>query len=195
MNAKHPMLQRAIQQMRRISRRHLAPAVALATCLMGVSGCVHSTNLSINPLPALDSKRFAGTWYEIVRLNNPVEGGLTRESVTFLPLPLNRWQLIHRGWRNEAGAWEVRTVEARPANPKSSRATLRGRFHGLFRSNIHIIWVDPNYQHALISGDNRDEFWILSRTPSPDPKMIESMLQEAKSKGFPVHEALFLQFE
>ena len=189
------MLRKAIQHMSRILRRHFSTTVAVATLLIGVSGCVQSTNLSVDPLPALNAKRFAGTWHQIVRLNHPLEGGLSRETVTFLPLPLDRWQVIRRGWRNEAGAWEVRSTETRPADPKSSRASLRGKFDGWFRSNIHIIWVDPNYQYAMVSGDNRDQFWILSRTPNPDPRVIESMLQEASSKGFPVHQALFLQFE
>ncbi|MEI6714896.1 MAG: lipocalin family protein [Verrucomicrobiota bacterium] len=179
-------------------RQIVAPACAMALALLG-TGCatkyVPRVPPGVTTLKAVETKRLEGTWYEIARLNHRAERGLTRATVTFKSLPMNKWQVVHRAWRNESGAWEETAFRAKSPEGVLHPGTMRGRFTSLFPSDIHVVAMDKTYQSAIICGTNQHELWILSRAQNPSHESILGMLNEARSKGFPIEEALFLQFQ
>ena len=44
--------------------------------------------------------------------------------------------------------------------------------------------VDENYQISLVGSKRENYLWILSRTPVPDPDLLQSVLDEAESRGY-----------
>ena len=44
--------------------------------------------------------------------------------------------------------------------------------------------VDENYQLSLVGSKSDNYLWILSRTPEPDPALLELMLAEAEDRGY-----------
>lgn len=44
--------------------------------------------------------------------------------------------------------------------------------------------VDENYQLSLVGSKSDNYLWILSRTPEPDPALLEVMLAEAEDRGY-----------
>jgi apolipoprotein D and lipocalin family protein len=51
----------------------------------------------------------------------------------------------------------------------------------------------PAYRYALVCGPNRDYLWILSRTPTLDASVRDSLLQTAKGYGFATDKLIWVQ--
>ena len=52
--------------------------------------------------------------------------------------------------------------------------------------NPNIILLDENYSYAVVAGNNFKFLWILSRTPQMDQNTYDSLIQQAKARGFEV---------
>ena len=44
--------------------------------------------------------------------------------------------------------------------------------------------VDENYQISLVGSKSDNYLWILSRTPVPDPDLLQAILDEAQARGY-----------
>ena len=44
--------------------------------------------------------------------------------------------------------------------------------------------VDENYQISLVGSKSDNYLWILSRTPVPDPDLLQAILDEAQTRGY-----------
>ena len=53
-----------------------------------------------------------------------------------------------------------------------------------FGAPYHILYVDKDYQAALVSGDDEDYLWLLTRERNPKPEIIKKLKQEAERRGF-----------
>ena len=210
---------------RHSSQRLLAPTCVLLATLFASTACVsHSkketTAQSAKPKPAttIASKPSAakpaeakppvvaavvpsatqsieGTWFEVARLNQCNQRGLTRVNFTFTSLSDNRWATMRRGWRNEAGAWEVTSRKTLRVPKATPAASISEAFRRAFPVRPGFVSVDQTNRYALVCSRNHRDFWILSKDQTPSNAIIETLLTEAKSKGFPIEEALFLQYQ
>ena len=44
--------------------------------------------------------------------------------------------------------------------------------------------VDENYQISLVGSKSENYLWIRSRTPKPDPALLQMVLDEAQARGY-----------
>ena len=44
--------------------------------------------------------------------------------------------------------------------------------------------VDENYTISLVGSKTDNFLWILSRTPVPDPDLLQAVLDEAQARGY-----------
>lgn len=44
--------------------------------------------------------------------------------------------------------------------------------------------VDKDYQISLVGSKSDNYLWILSRTPEPDPVLLQMVLDEAENRGY-----------
>ena len=58
-------------------------------------------------------------------------------------------------------------------------------------SFYNILFVDDNYQYALVSGNSKNYLWILSRTPELDKNITDKLIDIAKENGFNVNDIVF----
>jgi hypothetical protein len=49
-----------------------------------------------------------------------------------------------------------------------------------------VIEVDPDYQWAVIGGPGRNHLWILSRQPTMDPALLQTLTEHSRQRGYPV---------
>ena len=52
--------------------------------------------------------------------------------------------------------------------------------------------VDENYQISLVGSKAEKYLWILSRTPVPDPDLLEMILDEAEERGYDTSELIWV---
>ena len=67
---------------------------------------------------------------------------------------------------------------------KNSNAKLKVQFFWPFKGDYWIVELDSDYQYAVVSEPDRQYLWILSRTPEIEPKILLSLKERIKEKGF-----------
>ena len=52
--------------------------------------------------------------------------------------------------------------------------------------------VDKDYQISLVGSKSQKYLWILSRTPVPDPDLLQMVLTEAERRGYDTSELIWV---
>ncbi len=167
------------------------PAMARLLCLLALSmpACKTITDLPIGTHLAenFDASKFEGTWYQIARVPNKAEAGITNVKTSYLRQPDGCWKVSDLGWKNEYGRWVSRTKVS-----LNRQDTEPGTFLFKFNEPRHVLAIDPTFKYAIVSGSNLKLLWILSRTPEPNAETVQQMLEQAQDMGFPLEEITFL---
>ena len=160
----------------------------LALLLAGCTGVPEG----VQPVRGFDAERYLGTWHEIARLDHSFERGLVQVTATYAKREDGGGiDVLNRGYDPVKGAWKE--AEGRAyfiAEP--DLASLKVSFFGPFYAGYHVIALDPDYRWALVSGYNRDYFWILSRTPALDEPTRNELVALAAAAGIAVDRLIWV---
>lgn len=162
---------------------------ALATCifsfLLVCSGCKQIPE-GIVPIEDVIIEKYAGTWYEIERLDNRFEKHLSRVTATYNLKDEGMIEVVNRGYDTVKNEWNEIKGKAKVPDPEVPGA-LEVSFFGPFYSGYNIIALDTvAYQYAMVCGADRDYLWILSRTPTMPAPLVDSLKNHANTLGFEV---------
>lgn len=139
---------------------------------------------NIKPVESFEVKRYLGTWYEIARLDHRFERGLNQVTAEYSLRDDGGVKVINRGYSEEDKAWENAEGKAYFVD-KADIGYLKVSFFGPFYGSYVVFELDKtNYNYALISGPNKDYFWILARQPQLEPELLQRLIAQAKSLGF-----------
>lgn len=155
----------------------------LAAGLLFLAGCSTLPAPGIEPVTGFDVARYAGTWYEIARLDHWYERGLTDVTATYQPQGDGTLKVTNRGYDAKAGTWRQAVGKAR-FNGAADVASLKVSFFGPFYGGYHVVALDPDYQWALVAGDGRANLWILARDRTLAPAVRDRLLERARALGF-----------
>lgn len=70
-----------------ISRRAALSSVMVVTTSVVLAGCAVTVPAEVRPVKNFDVKRYAGTWYELARIDHRFERGLINTSAQYTPNP------------------------------------------------------------------------------------------------------------
>ena len=155
------------------------PLILMLSLLLGCTG----TPAGLQPVAPFDAERYLGRWYEIARLDHSFERGLSQVTATYSRNQEGSIKVLNRGydakrqaWKEAEGkAWFVEGVD---------KGHLKVSFFGRFYGGYNVLVLDKEYDHALVSGPNRDYLWILARTPTLPEATYQALVQQAKAMGF-----------
>ena len=151
--------------------------------LVVLFGC--STVPSTDDIPVVkgfDAARYMGTWYEVARLPKWYERDMVHVSAEYA-LDGETLRIKNSGWRdNEV---KVSTAVGRFAGP-SDEGAFRISFFRPFYGDYRIIWLAPDYDLALVTGEDRSSLWILARTSTIPAKHRDTLVKMASDWGFDV---------
>lgn len=156
----------------------LAMAAFMLPGLVCARGWVHDNS----PVNSLDLSRYLGTWYEIARFDHSFERGMDNVTAEYLLREDGKIDVINSGWRD--GKYKVAEGKARQPDPLSDPAHLEVSFFLFFYSDYNVLMIDEDYQVALVGSKSPKYLWILSRTPSVSTKVLDSVVKEAKRRGY-----------
>ncbi len=141
------------------------------------------------PVAELDLVRYAGTWHEVARLPMWFQRRCARDTTaTYTRLDDGRIEVrnaCHRadGRRDESVGVARATAGAGGA--------LEVRFAPGWLGWVPMVWadywvvdLDPGYRWAVVGGPGQGALWVLSRTPSMDPALLERLRQRAVARGY-----------
>jgi apolipoprotein D and lipocalin family protein len=149
-------------------------AVASAAALPGCS------NEPLAVADGVDLARFQGKWFEIARLPRIAETNCTA-TTAFYTLRADGFDIENQCHVDTLdGPLRSQTMRATRAESNAQLTLQVGGFSG----DYWILEVGEHYEHAVIGVPSRDYLWILSRTPTLDPAVLDGLVANAKAKKF-----------
>ncbi|KAI3771836.1 hypothetical protein L6452_03005 [Arctium lappa] len=140
----------------------------------------------------VDLERYMGRWYEIASIpsrDQPRNGTNTRATYT-----LNSDGTVHvlnETWTDGKRGFIEGT--AYKADPKSDEAKLKVKFYVPpflpiipVTGDYWVLYLDEDYQYALIGQPSRNSLWILSRQNHLNEEIYEQLVEKAKEVGYDV---------
>jgi len=131
----------------------------------------------------LDVEKYLGIWYEIYRLPMRAENDLVNVTATYSIRDDGDIKVLNQGYKfTPEGKHKKATAKAWIPD-KDIQGALIVKFFGLFKSSYHVLYIDENYQHAIVSTYNRKYAWILSRKPYVLPNLEMELVSKAAEMG------------
>lgn len=161
--------------------------LSLSACIAGPSGRAADAQ-DLQAVPSVDVSRYMGLWYEIARY--PTSFQKNCEGATA------EYTLREDGRVNVLNTCRFGTKDG---NPRDAEAIARviGGSNGarLFvnfspvpllagRGNYWVIYLDADYQHAVVGEPSGRFLWYLSRTPTITPETRAVLDAAAREQGY-----------
>ncbi|XP_051150630.1 temperature-induced lipocalin-1 [Andrographis paniculata] len=141
----------------------------------------------------LDINRYMGRWYEIASFPSrfqPSDGKDTRATYTLQPDGATV-TVLNETWSGGKRSYIEGT--AYKANPSSDEAKLKVKFYlPPFLPIIPIVgdywvlYIDDDYQYAVIGQPSRKYLWILSRKSHIEDEIYNQLVGKAEENGYDV---------
>lgn len=146
----------------------------------------------VKPVSDFNASRYLGKWYEIARLENRFEKGMEQVTATYGLRSDGGITVLNRGYDPIKNRWKESEGKAYFTGAPTT-AALKVSFFGPFYGGYNVIKLDKDYQHALVSGPNRDYLWILSRSTTLPETVKQEFLATARELGFPVEQLVWVK--
>lgn len=159
--------------------KHLLIATSLAATIPMVACTKDFDNSTVKEF---DLSRYLGEWYEIARYDHSFERGMDNTMAQYILQDDGKVVVLNTGWKN--GEFKLAEGKAKYPDPVSAPGALRVSFFWFFYSDYNVMMVDENYQISLVGSRAERYLWILSRTPDPDPDLLQQVLVEAERRGY-----------
>ncbi|KAM1508124.1 hypothetical protein ACFX10_017480 [Malus domestica] len=151
-----------------------------------------ATKKAMEIVKGLDLQRYMGRWYEIASVPSrfqPKNGENTRATYTLKDD--GTVNVLNETWTDGKRGFIEGT--AYKADPNSDEAKLKVRFYVPpflpiipVTGDYWVLFIDEDYQYALIGQPSRNSLWILSRRPHLDEEIYNQLVQRAADEGYDV---------
>lgn len=166
-------------------------ALIALTAALYLTGCSKKPD-DINPVKNFQAEKYLGTWYEIARLDNRFEKGLTHVSATYGLRDDGGISVLNRGYSSKSNEWKESLGKAYFVEDKNT-AYLKVSFFGPFYGAYVVFDLDEKYQYSLVSGGDKSYFWLLARTPTIPSDVKARLLEKANALGFDTTKLVFVE--
>jgi len=158
---------------------------ALFTFLISLSTSILMSQ-SLQTVPFVDLKKYAGKWYEISAFPQRFQKGCHCTTAEYT--------LTNKGYVIVENRCNKNSVHGKQAYIKgkafvvenSGNAKLKVQFFWPFKAKYWIIDLADDYSYAVVGHPNRKYLWILSRTPKMDKLLYQQIISRIKEKGFDI---------
>lgn len=166
--------------------------VALSLLAIVLSGCAGAGDVAVPPQTAgqVDLQRYQGTWYELARLPMFFQRHCAQSEAHYQLQSdgsvgvTNRCRTLEGEWQQARGS----AVAQAAGHTDKLWVRFDNWFSRLFPDTVKgdywVLYLDDGYQTALVGNPNRDYLWLLSRTPQVSAQTRETLLAQAKARGY-----------
>lgn len=168
-----------------ITIKHFSALFCILTLLVsGCSSIPRKSSPELEVVSYVDIERYLGKWYEIALYPNWFEKGCYRSTALYEKLEDGQIKVTNQCRMNGPdGELNEATGIATIADDKTN-AKLKVQFFWPFEGDYWIIHLDRDYQYAIVSEPDRQYLWILSRSPTMDIQLLETLKAKIRNKGF-----------
>ena len=147
---------------------------------------------SIKPVDGFNLNNYLGKWYEIARLDHSFERGLSQVTANYSIKDDGGVRVINKGSSIKNNEWQEAEGKAYFVDT-TTEGYLKVSFFGPFYGSYVVFELEhENYQYAFISGPNTDYLWLLSRTTSVEPEVMQKFLKMSKERGFTIEDLIYV---
>ena len=134
------------------------------------------------PQRGISLSRYLGRWYEQARFENWFESGMDFVYTDYSAGPHGSINVINCG-TSISGKQSVSTGRGFPGGYGRMNISFVAPY-SWFQAPYHILFVDNDYETALVSGDGDSYLWLLTRQQKPTIEQLNTLIQEARRRGF-----------
>jgi apolipoprotein D and lipocalin family protein len=133
-----------------------------------------------------DVARYLGKWYEIATFGAIFQTGCNNTTANYT---LNSDGTV--AVRNECrlfstGGFKIGSDGIATVPNTEEPSKLKVSFFGSRGADYWVLFVDGNYQYALVGEPSRKYLWVLSRTPNLPAENFDALVGIAREQGFDV---------
>lgn len=140
------------------------------------------------PLPAperpVERERFLGRWYIVANVPYFFERDKVGSYVEYRPRADGRIDDFYFSRDASLDAPLDQSKGVAEIVDTTTNAAWRAQFFWPFWASFNILYVDENYQHALIGHPSREYGWIYARSPQIDPATLETLFARMERAGY-----------
>jgi apolipoprotein D and lipocalin family protein len=173
-----------------INRAKIMFAVILYAFLSACAGPAALDPSRVPPTVArVELARYVGTWYEIARMPLWFQRNCLRSQATYGLLETGEVSVLNEcdtGGGKDSIRGRARVVDAR------TNARLEVRFDNWFsvfipsqpQGNYWILYLGDDYRTVIVGTPDRENLWIMARTPVIDETRYTELVGIARGLGF-----------
>lgn len=137
--------------------------LSLCALLAGCGEVYRDLETPIASKADFDPARYTGLWYEIARFPVPFQTGCVGVTAEYQPIDEDSVS-VHNICRNSDGSVKS---QIRGSADVVAPGRLKVQFPSVpfVRSDYWVLWVDEDYQTAVVGAPNGRSGWILNRSP------------------------------
>ncbi|MDP9140835.1 MAG: lipocalin family protein [Pseudomonadota bacterium] len=155
----------------------------MSAALLGACAGTPAQPLPV-PDPPLQVERFLGRWYVIANIPYFFERGKVGTYVEYHPREDGRIQDLYFYREKQLSAPLENNEGVAEVVDKQTGAAWRAQFLWPLWFGFNILYVDDDYQTALVGHPDRGLGWIYARTPQIDEARLEAMFTRLEAAGY-----------
>jgi apolipoprotein D and lipocalin family protein len=129
-----------------------------------------------------------GTWYEIARLPNRFERGMTKVSAEYTLLPSGMVKVVNKGTKNDV----IKSITGTARRVQgASGGELEVSFFKPFFNSYRIIKLAPDHRYSIVIGGSRQMLWVLSRSRELSPEDCAEIKTFLLKHNFPLDKLIY----
>lgn len=165
--------------------------ISIALLLLTLTGCLGIPD-GLSPVTDFNSEKYMGKWYEVARIENRFEKGLSQVTAEYSIEKNGKIKVVNSGFDAEKKEWKQAEGKAYFVN-SDAEGYLKVSFFGPFYSSYVVFELDDNYHYAFVSGADKEYLWLLSRTPVLGEEVKEKFLARSIELGFDTGKLIWVE--
>ena len=139
---------------------------------------------TLQTVPNVDLKKYAGKWYEIASYPQYFQKGCHCTTAEYT-LSEKGYVIVENRCNRDSVNGKQSYIKGKAfVEEGSGNAKLKVQFFWPFKAKYWIIDLATDYSYAVVSHPNKKYLWILSRTSKMDNLVYQEIISKLKSKGF-----------
>ncbi|MFI3331179.1 MAG: lipocalin family protein [Rikenellaceae bacterium] len=148
------------------------------------------TYVDATVVDSLDLERYMGVWYELVRFDTWFEKDVNNVTAVYTLKDNGRVKV--ENYSTNLQGQKKKSCGRLKRNKIDNSGKLRVAFFLWFYSDYNVLEIDEaGYSYVVIGSDDGKFFWVLSRTPTMDYKVLNTLLRRAERRGYDLRKLVF----
>ena len=147
--------------------------------LLFILSCSNN-KIEVRSLNDFEREKYLGKWYEISRIDNRFEKNLINVTAEYSLNPDGTVKVVNKGYDKMKNTEKMIEGKAKIID----KGLLKVYFVPFFGADYNVLYVDDDYQYAVVGGNRKNYLWILSRKDTLEEDIYDKLVKIALERGY-----------